>query len=95
MRQIEVFVRDANGDARSVSVQLWETLTQAVNVFYCQPGASITVEIKDHEGTTQEKWVASNAFPAKAVTATTFEDGGIAITDDAGNTYTQEPLWKQ
>jgi hypothetical protein len=91
MRQIEVFVRDANGDPRSVSVQLWEMATQSVNAFYCQPGGSITVEVQDHSGLALERWKAVNVFPAKVVTMTRFEDGMTACTDDAGNTYTSFP----
>ena len=52
-------------------------------------GSKIEVTIKNDKGEVIDRWYSMNAVPTEHITATFV--GGIIVTDNAGNTYTQEP----
>jgi hypothetical protein len=64
--------------------------TVTAGVDYVLFGDTIEVRVKDDDGAILGDFVARNVYPASVVTATQFEDGSIAVVDNASNTYTEE-----
>jgi len=53
-------------------------------------GDTIEVKVKTDDGTFLGQWTARNVFAAKVISVIQFDDGVIAVTDNASNTYTKE-----
>lgn len=88
--QLEIIVRSAGGKVTDMAGTLSPTDMAVVSLSFVEPGSEIEAVVRDKDGKFLGQFYAANAFHTKAVTATRFEDGRLAITDDASNTYTRE-----
>jgi hypothetical protein len=87
--RLNVTVVDTNGYDDEYSAS-WVAGAAAVvaPISRALAGYSIEARVRDDEGELVGVWRAVNVLPAKAVTA--FQTcTGTAVTDDAGNTYTE------
>jgi hypothetical protein len=88
--RLEVIVRNAGGRVVDMVGAMTPTNTAVVPVAFVEPGSEIEAVVRDKEGKFLGQFYAVNAFTTKNITATRLGDGGIAVTDDASNTYTRE-----
>lgn len=88
--QLEIIVRNAGGKVTDMAGSLGLTNVAIVSLAYVEPGSEIEAVVRDEKGNFLGTFYAANAFKTNNVTATQFEDGGVAVTDDASNTYTRE-----
>ena len=88
--QLEVIVRNAGGRVTDMAGTLSPTSVAVVTLAFVEPGSEIEAVARDNEGDFLGTFYAANAFETHTVTATQFEDGGVAVTDDASNTYVRE-----
>jgi hypothetical protein len=86
--RIEVLARDGESQPFCQADASGEG-TVTVGIDYVLFGDIIEVRVKDDDGKTLGDWVARNVYPTAVVTATQFEDGSIAVVDNASNTYTK------
>jgi hypothetical protein len=62
----------------------------SVPLFEVPAGSEIWADVKDDDGKHLGTFCVAHSFPTRNVTATQFEDGGLAVTDDASNTYARQ-----
>ncbi len=85
--QVEVLCRGADGRGYYINGAVGDGIL-SVGVEYVLTGDQIEVTIKENNGVVVGKWASQNVYPATVVTVTRYEDGGVAVSDDIGNTYT-------
>jgi hypothetical protein len=88
--QLEIIVRNAGGRVTDMAGHLSPTTDAAVSLAFVEQGSEIEAVVKDNEGKHLGTFVSPHAFQTRVVTAMQFEDGGVAVTDDASNTYYRE-----
>jgi hypothetical protein len=88
--QLEVIVRNAAGRVTDMAGHLSPSSTATVPVAYVEQGSEIEAVVKDNDGKHLGTFVSPHAFQTRVVSVMQFEDGGIAVTDDASNTYYRE-----
>ena len=88
--QLDIIVRNASGKVIDMAGSLGLTSMAIVSLAYVEPGSEIEAVVRDAKGKHLGTFVSPHVFPTKNVSATQFEDGGLAVTDDASNTYTRE-----
>lgn len=88
--RLEIIVRNAGGRVTDMAGALALENMAVVPLAFVEPGSEIEAVVRDKEGKFLGQFYAVNAFSTKNITATRFEDGGVAVTDDASNTYARE-----
>lgn len=86
-----IIVRDVNGTVIEMPGQFVPGLdTIVVPLVNAVAGCEIQAEVRDDDSNLLGTFYAAHIFETKAVTATKLEDGTVAVTDDASNTYISE-----
>ena len=88
--QLEIIVRNAGGRVTDMAGHLSPTSTATVPLAFVKQGSEIEAVVKDNDGKRLGTFVSPHVFQTRVVSAIQFEDGGIAVTDDASNTYYRE-----
>jgi hypothetical protein len=84
---LEVLCRDTDGQPYyQGGAATLGAATVTAELDYVLMGDKIEVRVKSDDGEVLGDWSAPNVYPARVVTATQFGNG-VAVTDDASNTY--------
>ena len=87
---LDIIVRDCGGKVVEMTGAWVSGLDRAdVPLFSVAPGYEIQADVKDDKGRHLGTYFAFHAYVPTRVTATK-SDGGVAVTDDASNTYIRE-----
>lgn len=88
--QLEIIVRNASGKVTDMAGHLSPTPDAIVSLVFVEQGSEIEAVVRDNDGKHLGTFVSPHAYQTRVVTAIQFEDGGVAVTDDASNTYYRE-----